>query len=74
MTNSMFWNEVIGWVLTSLAVGGFIYLVLISLDKKPLYGDNDLINDFENDARKDGQRFFKAQKKALKAATKRAKA
>ncbi|CAK1245011.1 hypothetical protein [Fructobacillus fructosus] len=74
MTNSMFWNEVIGWVFTSLSVGGFIYLVVISLDKKPLFGDNDVDRDVANEASKDGKRFAKAQKKALKAATKRAKA
>nr|MCH9869300.1 hypothetical protein [Serratia marcescens] len=72
MTNSMFWNEVIGWVFTTGAVAGFIYLVTLSLDKKPLFGDNDTDRDIENDARKDGQRFYKQQKKALKAATKRA--
>lgn len=74
MTNSMFFNEVINWFFLIGAIGGFIYIVTLSLDKKPLFGDNDVRRDLENDASKDGKRFAKAQKKALKAATKRAKA
>lgn len=74
MTNSMFWNGVINWFFLFGAIGGFIYIVTLSLDKKPLFGDNDVRRDLENDASKDGKRFAKAQKKALKAATKRAKA
>lgn len=72
MTNSMFWNEVIGWLFTTIAVGGFIYLVILSLDKNPLFGDNDTDRDIANNERKKAQRLYKQQKKALKAATKRA--
>ncbi|CAK1249409.1 MULTISPECIES: hypothetical protein [Fructobacillus] len=74
MTNSMFWNEVIGWIFTTGAVASFIYLVTLSLDKKPLFGDNDTDRDIANNERKKAQRLYKQQKKALKAATKRAKA
>lgn len=74
MTNSMFWNEVIGWLFTTIAVGGFIYLVILSLDKNPLFGDNDTDRDIANNERKKAQQLYKQQKKALKAATKRAKA
>ncbi|GAP01458.1 hypothetical protein FFRU_071060 [Fructobacillus fructosus] len=74
MTNSMFWNGVINWFFLFGAIGGFIYIVTLSLDKKPLFGDNDVDRDIAHNERKKAQRFFKAQKKALKAATKRAKA
>lgn len=74
MTNSMFWNGVINWFFLFGAIGGFIYIVTLSLDKKPLFGDNDVDRDIAHNERKKAQRFAKAQKKALKAATKRAKA
>lgn len=72
MTNSMFWNEAIGWLLTIGAAALFTYCIIRSLDKKPLFGDNDLQRDHENNESKKGKRLAKAHKKALKAATKRA--
>ncbi|MBC9119203.1 hypothetical protein [Fructobacillus fructosus] len=74
MTNSMFWNGVINWFFLIGSTSGFIYIVTLSLDKNPWFGDNDVDRDIANAQRKKAQRFFKAQKKALKAATKRAKA
>lgn len=72
MTESMFWNEVINWFFIIGSVTLFAYAIIKSLDSKPLYGDNDLNNDITNNERKKAQRLYKAQKKALKAATKRA--
>ncbi|MGQ2227114.1 hypothetical protein ACT5YR_07660 [Fructobacillus fructosus] len=77
MTNSMFWNEVIGWALTGLAVIGFCNLVRVSIRlwNEDLHTDNDIRNDLRRDKTpKQSRRLAKAQKKALKAATKRAKA
>ncbi|MBS9338362.1 hypothetical protein G6R29_01765 [Fructobacillus sp. M2-14] len=72
MTNSMFWNEVINWFFLIGSTGGFIYIVTLSLDKNPWFGDNDVDRDIAHNERKKAQRLFKEQKKALKAATKRA--
>lgn len=77
MTNSMFWNEVIGLVLTGLAVIGFCNLVRVAINlwNEDLHTDNDIRNDLRRDKTpKQSRRLAKAQKKALKAATKRAKA
>ncbi|QHJ80547.1 MAG: hypothetical protein [Caudoviricetes sp.] len=75
MTNSMFWNEVIGWVLTGLAVIGLCNLVRVSISlwNEDLHTDNDIRNDLlRDDTPQQSRRLAKAQKKALKDATKRA--
>lgn len=77
MTNSMFWNEIVGWVLTGLAFLGFCNLLRVSIRlwHEDLHTDNDIRNDLLRDETpQQSRRLAKAQKKALKAATKRAKA